>query len=371
MNAEAWNLRRWGGLIALALVVLLPRVAGAQSDPEAGPGAPLPPTAVESVIAVLPEEPAPPAGATVEPDRESRSARRRRVSQMVEVGGSAVVRTNQVAEGVVVVRGDARIDGDVDGDVVVVLGNVRVRGHIRGDLVVVMGEAELDGRVDGDVALVLTRSRIGAGADLRGELVAAGVAPEVDSAARMRHEPEIISFGPLMRYFDWAKDYLFQGVFLLRPFPPGLGWVWVVAALCLALNLLVGILFPGALRGCMDTLRERPARSFLVGLLTCVLVGPVSLLLSFAVVATPLIWLAYFALCVFGRVAVYGAAGGGCGSAARGHRAPVRPGAGRFAAFLRLLHGSGPWVSGLLAGAPLGCGCGADPPDGGAAPGAA
>lgn len=302
-----FRFRRWIGVLALAGTLLFPEagIPGlAQAEPDTPPPAPVEPTPTPRKS---PKASAREAEAT--PDAGGRSARRQKVSQLVEIGGPAQVQTNQVADGVVVVRGNARIDGDVDGDVVVVLGNVDVRGRIHGDLVVVMGEADIQGTVDGDVALVLTRSRIGATASLRGDVVAAGVAPDLHPDATLRREPEIISFGPLMRYFDWARDYLFQGVFLLRPFPPGLAWVWVVAAICLALNLLLALLFPGAIRGCVDTLREKPARSFLVGLLTCVLVGPVSILLSFAVVATPLIWLAYFALCVVGRVSVYAVAG--------------------------------------------------------------
>lgn len=303
--------RRWP-LVRPLLAVLLAFLSVA-GPAWAQPAEPAPGDAEAVPAVAVAKDDAPPAVEDSEPpdgaEADIRPGRRQNVRQIVEIGGSATVRTNQVAEGVVVVRGKALIDGDVDGDLVVVLGEVEVRGRVRGDLVVVMGEADIQGRVDGDSALVLTRSRIGPKARLGGELVAVGVTPDIDSRASLRHEPEIVSFGPMMRYFDWAKEYIFQGVFLLRPFPPGLWWVWVVAGICLALNLLVAALFPDALRGCADTLRERPARSFLVGLLTCVLVGPVSVLLSFAVVATPLIWLAYFALCVFGRVAVYGAAG--------------------------------------------------------------
>lgn len=233
------------------------------------------------------------------------------LDKAVSVGGEVRVGRGQIADGVVVVRGDAFIEGDVEGDVVVVLGRVQVTGNVRGDVVVVMGEADVNGQVRGDLVMVLTRGRLGPSANIRGHTAAIGVPPLIEEGAKVRGRPEIINLGPLVGYVDRGKDYLFEGVFLLRPFPPGLGWVWVVCGFFLGFHLLITLFFPGAVRDCIQTLHEAPARSFLIGLLTCVLVGPLSVLLGFTVVAVPLIWLAYLLLCVFGRVAVYGAAGAG------------------------------------------------------------
>jgi uncharacterized RDD family membrane protein YckC/cytoskeletal protein CcmA (bactofilin family) len=281
---------------------------------EAPPAPPQPPS--EAAPASAPAAATPAAEADPHTDADTGPAVRRvRIDQVVAVGSSAVVRTNQTADEVVVVRGDATIEGEVDGDVVVIFGKVRITGRVDGDLVVVLGEAEVDGEVTGDLALVMSRSRFQSRADVRGDIVAVGIPPEIDPAARIRGTPEVVSLGPLVTYVEWAKEYVFQGVLLLRPFPPRLGWVWGVAGICLVLNLLVAGLFAGPMRGCMNTLREQPARSFLIGLLACILVGPLSVLLSFTVVATPLIWLAYLALCVFGRVAAYGAAGAAVGRA--------------------------------------------------------
>lgn len=266
-----------------------------------------------------PAEPAAAGGGPGVPSVEGRvetpSVQRQRLHQLVSIGGEAVVRTNQVADQVVVVRGTAVIEGEVDSDAVVVLGNARVTGRVRGDLVVVLGEVELNGQVDGDLVMILSRGKLGPEARVRGGMVAVGAPPEVDPLAEVRGRPEIVSLGPVMRYLEWGKEYLIQGVFLLRPFPPRLAWVWVVTGLFLLFHLVVAAVFARPVQGCIETLREQPARSFLVGLLACVLVGPVSILLSFTMVATPLIWLAFFALCVFGRVAVYGATGVAVGRA--------------------------------------------------------
>lgn len=240
---------------------------------------------------------------------------RQNLRQLVAIGGDAVVAANQVADDVVVIHGTATIEGEVDGDVVVVLGTAIIKGRVRGEVVVVMGDADINGTVSRDLTLVLTGAALGSEAHVGGKMTAVGEPPLVDPGATFKREPEIISLGPLTGYIALAKEYLFQGVFLLRPFPPRLGWVWVIAGLCLLFHLAVAVVFPRSLLGCMQTLREQPARSFLIGLLACVLVAPVSLLLSFTMVATPLIWLAFFALCVFGRVAAYGSAGAAVGRA--------------------------------------------------------
>lgn len=279
---------------AMGMAVLLGLSSALGQEPDAAP---------EPTTPAAPEQaPAPP------PEKQY-------LDEIVSVGGDAVVHANQQANGVVVVRGSATIEGDVDGDVVVVLGKLTVTGRVRGDVVVVMGEADINGRVSRDLALIVSRAGLGPAADLRGEVLAVGHAPEIHSAARLRHHPQIISLGALANYMDRGKDYLFQGVFLLRPFPPRLPWVWFFAGAFLVFHLAVAAIFAQPLRTCVDILRHQPARSFLIGLLACVLVAPLSLLLSFTVVATPLIWMAFAALCVFGRVAVYAATGNALGRA--------------------------------------------------------
>ncbi len=243
--------------------------------------------------------------------RPGRGKARSHGEPAVSIGGRVDVARDQVVDGAVVIRGDAQIDGDVNGDVVVILGRLKVTGKVTGDVVVVMGDAEVDGDIQGDLVMVFTRGHLGPKANVHGQMEAIGVVPVIDPLATIEGRPEVVDLGPIAKYLDWVKDYLFHGVFWLRPFPPGLPWVWVAAAVFLGIHLLISILFGSALRGCIQTVAERPARSFLVGLLTCILVGPVSILLSFTVVAIPLIWLGYLVLCVFGRVAVYGAAGAG------------------------------------------------------------
>jgi uncharacterized RDD family membrane protein YckC/cytoskeletal protein CcmA (bactofilin family) len=297
-----WNLESWRRRVGIGLLTGLMSVATLAQPAEENAANEEPKAAVASAPADIDHS-----------SDEGVGVKRQRLEQVVAVAGDAMVTTNQIAEGVVVVRGTAKIDGDVDGDVVVVLGKLTVTGKVRGDVVVVMGEALINGEVGGELAAILTRAKLGPLAKVRGQTAVIGVQPDIDPGAQLRGTPHIVSLGPVMKYLEWAKDYLFEGVFFLRPFPPRLGWVWVAAGIFLMFHLVLAMIFGNALRGCMDTLRDQPARSFLIGLLACVLVGPISLLLSFTVVATPLLWLAFFAVSVFGRVAVYAASGAGLG----------------------------------------------------------
>lgn len=275
------------------------------------PPPPVAPPAVPDVMAIEPR-----ADGSRQPADAPPAVRRQRVHELVSVGSSVEVRENQSASEVVVVHGDVVIKGEVRGDLVVVFGKVRIDGEVRGDVVVVLGDVEVNGSVRGDTSLVMTRSRFGPSAKVQGEVMVVGVAPDVDPGASLKSTPQVISLGPLMTYFEGAKDYIMQGLLLLRPFPPRVGWAWVAAGAFLVFHLILAWLLAQPLKACMETVRLQPARSFLVGLLVCVLVGPVSLLLSFTLIAPLLIWVAFFALGAFGRVAVYGAAGAGIGRSA-------------------------------------------------------
>jgi uncharacterized RDD family membrane protein YckC len=300
------HLLKWLACMAVGLALVVgggPRSAYGAEDPAPGADSQL---ALERAPAA---ENAPEAAPAEEPPR------RPRAQELVSVLGDAKLGPNQRASEVVVVRGDAAIDGEVVGDLVVIMGKLTMTGSVGGDVVVVLGEANINGPVKGDTVLVLTEGTFGPKAHTHGDVMAVGIAPNVDSSARLEHSPETVALGPLTEFFRGFKDYFFRGILLGRPFPPSVGWVWGVAGLFLVFHLLLAVVLAQPLRACMTTLREQPARSFLIGLLTCILVGPVSILLSFTVVAPLLIWLAFVAFCVFGRVAVYGAAGMAVGRA--------------------------------------------------------
>jgi len=244
---------------------------------------------------------APPA-ATVETDDPDASAeavepmdegRRegRRVGPKVAVGSDVVVKAGEIAEEVVVVQGSATIDGAVEGDIVVILGKATVNGKVDGELVSVMS----------DVAL-------GPQAEVDGQVVSVGGTFEKDPAAQLHGPPEVV-VAQFLPGYDWLDRNIFSGV-LLRPLPPGLGWVWVIGLIFVGLHFLVLVLLPKPVQACAETVGERPVRCFLVGLLVYILFLPLLILLSWTVIAVPILICALIAAALIGRVVVYRVAGG-------------------------------------------------------------
>jgi cytoskeletal protein CcmA (bactofilin family) len=74
-------------------------------------------------------------------------------SAIVVISGDVTVARGQIVDGVFVVNGDTRIDGEVAGDVIVLSGDVVVSGRIDGDLFTAGGSARLlpSAEVTGDV----------------------------------------------------------------------------------------------------------------------------------------------------------------------------------------------------------------------------
>lgn len=87
---------------------------------------------------------------------------------IVVINGDVTVEPGEVVEGVFIVKGDAEIDGRVDGDVVLVAGDALVSGRVDGDLVTLAGRARL-----------LPRASVG------GDLIYGDERPEIAPAARV------------------------------------------------------------------------------------------------------------------------------------------------------------------------------------------
>src|ERR1700677_1599799 len=66
-----------------------------------------------------------------------------RRQSVVEIGKDAELKTNEIADDVVVIGGSAKVLGDVNENVVVIGGDVELDGPVGGDVVVVMGDAHL------------------------------------------------------------------------------------------------------------------------------------------------------------------------------------------------------------------------------------
>jgi uncharacterized RDD family membrane protein YckC len=219
--------------------------------------------------------------------------RRHNSREIVAIGNDARVQEGEEFDEVVVVHGNALINGTVDGEVVVVLGKLR------------LGPTAI---VDGDVTVV------------------AG-ALEADPAAQIAGSPRVIGpdlFG-LRQGFErgvwwvrWPGEWFSYGLLHGRALPLQFSWSWLLAGLALLLYLLVALLFPRSVQNTVGLLDASPGRALGAGLLGLVALPALILLLvltGIGVLILPFVFVGFATATVFGKVAVYRYAGQQVGTA--------------------------------------------------------
>jgi uncharacterized RDD family membrane protein YckC len=210
---------------------------------------------------------------------------------VVVIGGSAKVH-GKVQHAVVVIGGNSEVDGDVGDAVVAVMGNVHLKpgAIVSKNAVAVMGTLTVDpgARISGDAVSVGGKLNVAEGATVHGGKVNVGL--------------------PIPHWnVAWLGKWLKYCVFEFRPLAPQVGWVWIVAGVFFLIYLLIALVFPRPVQACVNNLTRRPATTFLLGLLTKLLVPLVFLILmatGVGLAVVPFLWAALFLCAVVGKVAV-------------------------------------------------------------------
>lgn len=211
--------------------------------------------------------------------------------QIVVFGEDLVLKENETCRDVVVIGGNARIEGRARGDVVVVLGSATVTGRIDRDLVVVMGSAD-----------------IAESARLSHDVVVVGGPLKIEPGAVINGARQAIVLGDKLPDLRWAADWFFNGALLARPLPPQFGWVWALAAVFAVVYVGLLALFPRPAVACVKAMEETPGASLVAGILAAALVGPLVFILIVSVagiLVIPVLILALAAALLFGKMAVY------------------------------------------------------------------
>ena len=212
---------------------------------------------------------------------------------VVTFGKCAELKTNQTADAVVAIGGSATVQGKVRNAVVAIGGNATIEGAEVGDAVVA----------------VLGNVKVGKGSIVHGEVVAVGGKVDVADGAVVEGEIHEVNFGTLgLPRFDWLKQWLMQCVFKLRPLAlaPGLGWVWMLAGAYFLFYLLVAVALPRPVEICLAEVTQRPATTFLLGLLIKILLPLIFVILTatvIGVVVIPFLAAALFFGALIGKVA--------------------------------------------------------------------
>lgn len=233
---------------------------------------------------------------------------------VVAIGGSSKA-GGKVQDAVVAIGGDAEADGDVGNAVVAIGGDATARGKVGDAVVAIAGNAEALGEVRDAVVAIMGDVRIGSNAVVRGDVVSIGGKVEVAEGAQIKGQ--IVEVGvaqyPILAPLKGVADWLRHCVLKFRLLAPQPGWYWVVAGIFLLLYVLIAAATPRPVAACVKELTERPATTFLVGLLMKLLVPLVMIVLAITgigLIVIPFIWAALFIAGLIGKVALFEYLGG-------------------------------------------------------------
>ena len=211
---------------------------------------------------------------------------------MLRIWQDYALKAGDTIRAVVVVSGDAVIDGRVDGDVVVVLGNAR------------LGATAV---VEGSVVVTAGNVTIANGAEVRNDLVVVGGV--VDAPPGFAPRGEHVAIGNAWLGGPPASH---RAVDHARPVVgtahrPGSGLGLGLVFFFLVISLVINALLHDPVSACAETLAVKPFSTFFVGLLTLLLAGPVSVLLAASIVGiivVPFLWCALILAWTIGKVGV-------------------------------------------------------------------
>lgn len=228
---------------------------------------------------------------------------------IVMFGQNVELKAGDSAEAVVVIGGSAKIHGKVREAVVTIGGSSEVDGEVGEAVVAVMGNVHLKpgAKIHEDAVAVMGTLTVDQGVTIGGDAVSVGGKLAVADEAKVQGGR--VNVGLPIPFFnsDWLGKWLKYCVFELRPLAPQVGFVWAIAGVFFLLYLLIAAVFPRPVQACVDNLTQRPATTFLMGLLTKILVPVVVLILvvtGIGLIVVPFLWAALFFAAVVGKVAV-------------------------------------------------------------------
>ena len=280
--------------LALATGILLSFVTGWAQVAGTSAIAPQSQTNVESVVQPITDTNTPPSS-----DEQTPGVRH---DAIVVFGRDVELKAEDSAEAVVVIGGSARIYGRVRESVVVIGGSAVIEGEVREAVVAIMGNVRIGPRalVDKDVVSV------GGQADILKGGIVHGHVQQVDIALPVF--PKMKGMG------DWVKYCVME----MRPLAPQVRFVWIIAGIFALIYFLVALAFPRPVQVCVNELTNRPATTFLIGLLTKLLIPIIVLILAITgigVFVIPFLVAAVFFGVIIGKVALLEGLGGAIGRA--------------------------------------------------------
>ena len=196
--------------------------------------------------------------------------------------------------------------GETVGEIVIIDGELRVEGTVDGNIVAVASKAFIDGVVKGTVVVVPGPVTFGPNAEIADETVVVGEFTRDPDAKFGRHF-QAVPIPNLVPIVTGAKDFVFEGVIMMRPLPPSVQWVWVLHGAMFLVLIGMTLLFPKPVEVGAKAIADRPVVSIFSGFLTAILFIPVLVLLVVTVVGIIAVPFAIAGLCIaalFGKASV-------------------------------------------------------------------
>ncbi len=222
-------------------------------------------------------------------------------------GQNVTVKAGESIEELVLIGGNADIQGTVERDVVIIGGSARVSGDIEGQLVLLGGTLDVSGQIHRGTHAILSRVTASETASFGRGVVFLGGPFKIDPGTTITGERVMIPFGDFVPHIEGLKAWMVHGLLWGRLLPTNVHWPWMVAAFFAGLYFIALLLFPGAIKAIFLALEARPITSVLSGFLTLILFAPLVAILVIAVVGIPVIPFLQVALVLallFGKAAV-------------------------------------------------------------------
>ncbi|MGC1521689.1 MAG: hypothetical protein WA803_09150, partial [Steroidobacteraceae bacterium] len=238
---------------------------------------------------------------------------RRNGDDLFNIGQDSTLAEGATADSVVSVLGSSTSNGNA-GEVVSILGDTRVTGQVSDSAVAVLGNTTIDGKVDGDTVTVLGDLDLGPHAEIGGDAVVVGGNVRRDPAAVIHGSVQNVLGGDFGS-FGWLHAWVRHCLLYARPlaFAHGLGWAWELAFACLALYVVLALVFREGLSRCVRTFETQPGHTVLAGLSAALLTPVLLVLLCITVIgiaAVPFVVFALICVSLFGKAVMLAWLGG-------------------------------------------------------------
>lgn len=197
--------------------------------------------------------------------------------------------------------------GDKVREVLVIFGNATIEGRVDQNVVVILGDAQLSSTafVDGALLVFGGSATAAAGAVVDEDLVVIGGAVNAPAEFAPGGQHIVIGSSAIGGRLAAVVPWITRGLLWGRPIVPDLPWVWSVVGIVFLVYLVLNLVFDRAVTASTAKLATKPLTTFAVGLLVLLLVGPICVLLIASVIGIAVV---PFVICALVVAAILGKA---------------------------------------------------------------